>query len=101
MPLPSVTTHGALRCHAKSKSTGQQCQNPSAFGMKVCRLHGARKPNTILKGAAHPAFKHGEETLAAKTALSAGLAELRRLEGLMHQLGMTTARRTPGRKPKP
>jgi hypothetical protein len=66
--------------------------------MRVCRYHGARK--TVLKGEAHPNYKHGEQTLAAKAERSAGLAELRMLEGMMHDLKMTTARRTVGRKPK-
>ena len=98
MSLPSVK-RGALRCKAKCKRTGIQCQNPAAFGMKVCRVHGARRPHTILKGIDHPNYKHGHETLAAKAERSAGQAELRRLEELMYDLGMTTAKRTPGRKP--
>jgi hypothetical protein len=98
MPLPSVLKHGALRCHAKSKSTQAQCGNPAAFGMSVCRYHGARK--TVLNGKAHPNYRHGEQTLAAKAARSAGLAELRMLEGMMHDLKMTSAKRMVGRKPK-
>jgi hypothetical protein len=100
MPLPSVKTYGALQCHAKTKSTENQCLNPAAYGMKVCRYHGARRQGTISKGEAHPAYIHGQETLAAKAKRSAGAAELRRLEGLMHDLGMTTSKRMPGRKPK-
>ena len=100
MPLPSVNNHGALQCKAKAKTSGVQCRNPAAYGMKVCRMHGARKPQTILKGKAHPSFKHGLETLAAKQARSEGLAEIRRLADMLHDLGMTTADRMPGRKPK-
>lgn len=98
MPLPSLN-HGALQCKAKAKHSGCRCKNPAAFGMKVCRVHGARRPHTIMKGEAHPNYKHGLETLAAKAERSAGLVELRRLEGLMHDLGMATAHRIPGRKP--
>ena len=99
MPLPSVLTHGALQCHAKCKATQNQCRNPAAFGMMVCRYHGARRQNTILRGKDHPNYQHGQETLEAKAKRSAGLARLQELEQLMHQLGMTTEKRTPGRKP--
>lgn len=35
----------ALRCKAKAKSSGQQCQNAAVRGFKVCRVHGAN-PNS-------------------------------------------------------
>ena len=38
--------------------------------------------------------------LEAKAERSATLTRLRYLEDMMHQLGMTTAARTPGRKPR-
>jgi hypothetical protein len=31
----------ALRCHAKSKRSGLQCQAPAIRGYAVCRMHGA------------------------------------------------------------
>lgn len=68
--------------------------------MTICRYHGARRPNTILKGEAHPGYKSGHETLAAKAARAAEAAEMRELEKMMHLLNMTTAKKTPGRKPK-
>ena len=99
MPLPSLLAHGALQCKAKTKHSGSKCQNPAAFGMKVCRMHGARRPHTILKGGKHPNYQHGQETLEAKAARSEKLGELRYIESLMHILQMTKAKRTPGRKP--
>jgi hypothetical protein len=54
----------ALRCHARSKRTGLQCQAPAAKGQKVCRMHGAG--GGAPKGN-RKAWKHGlysAETLA-------------------------------------
>jgi len=68
--------------------------------MAVCRYHGARRADTIRKGQSHPAYRHGGETRQAKAKRRAGAGRLRLLEELMHQLGMTTAKRTPGRKPE-
>jgi hypothetical protein len=101
MPLDSLTKFGALQCKAKAKRSQCRCLNPAAFEMKVCRLHGARRPETILKGSAHPLFKHGRETLEAKQESSAAAQRLRILEELMHQLEMVPkgTYRTRGRKP--
>jgi uncharacterized protein YjcR len=63
--------HQALRCHAKSKRSGQHCQAPAVRGTSVCRMHGA--------GGGAPrgnrnALKHGEftaEGLALKKQISA------------------------------
>ena len=30
------------QCTATSKSTGERCKNPAAFGTNVCRMHGAK-----------------------------------------------------------
>jgi len=76
------------------------CQRPAAHGMPVCRNHGARRPETVRRGAAHPQFRTGAETLTAKAQRSAKLAELRELEADMVQLGMLRGKRWPGRKPK-
>jgi hypothetical protein len=99
MPLPCILKKTAAQCHAKCKATQQQCRNPAAFGMAVCRYHGARRPNTILKGEAHPAYKHGRETKSMKASRSAGVARLRELEDLLHKWGMIEGGKTPGRKP--
>ena len=100
MPLPSVAAYPALRCRAKSKGSGKRCMNPSAYGQPVCRMHGARKPETIKRGDVHPLFIHGQETLEAKSERSAKLAELREIEAFMFETGMATGARWKGRKPK-
>jgi hypothetical protein len=66
MPLPSLRT--ARRCHAKAKHSGLRCHNPAAYGMGVCRVHGARKAETIRRGEDHPRYKHGQKTKEAKRA---------------------------------
>ena len=63
------------------------------------RYHGARKPETIMRGANHPQYRHGEETLAAKAERSQRLEELRNLEALSFALGMASGPRWRGRKP--
>lgn len=102
MPLPSISIHGAQQCKATAKHSRCRCLNPAAFGMAVCRLHGARRPHTILKGKAHPNYRHGGETLIAKAARSAKLAELGALEEILHQLKMVPpgTKKSPGRKPR-
>ena len=67
--------------------------------MAVCRYHGARKPETIMRGANHPQHRHGGETLAAKAERSQRLAELRNLEALSFALEMASGPKWRGRKP--
>ena len=74
--------------------------NPAAYGQVVCRMHGAREPETIKQGADHPLFIHGQETLEAKAERSARLAELREIEAFMFETGMVSGARWRGRKPK-
>lgn len=100
MPLPNIRNKRSLQCKATSKHTGHQCQNPAAFGQKVCRFHGARRPASILRGTNHPNFQHGQETLQAKARRSASLTKLRRVEDLMVSTGLFDLKRSPGRKPK-
>ncbi len=66
---------------------------------KVCRMYGARRPETIRRGANHPQYRHGGETLEAKAERSRRLAELRDLEALSLELGLATGPRWRGRKP--
>ena len=98
MPLPSVRLHSALQCHAKSKRSGVQCLNPAAFGMPVCRFHGARRPETILRGEAHPQYRHGQETLLMRQAHRESMGRIRAVVDLAvdHEI---LKRRMPGRKP--
>jgi len=66
MPLPNIISGKTKRCTAKCKARGDFCRNPSAYGAHVCRYHGAGKPETIKRGASHPQYRHGGETLMAK-----------------------------------
>ncbi len=88
MPLLSVKTHGALRCRAKAKHSQLQCQNPAAFKMKVCRMHGARKKERILKNEQHPHYKHGAYTQETKANYTVSLGEIKGLEKLLKKLRM-------------
>ena len=104
MPLPGVG-HKTKQCAALSKRSGTRCKNPAVVSwgerpFSVCRMHGARKPSTIRRGANHPAHKHGQETLEAKTERSMRLAELRGLEAMSFALGLATRSRWRGRKPR-
>ena len=99
MPLPSVSQHSAKRCAARAKSTGRRCLNPAAYGCRTCRLHGARKPNSIKRGIDHPNYLHGTETLERKRQRSIKLAELREIEDNLITLGLIRSKRTVGRKP--
>jgi hypothetical protein len=67
--------------------------------MKVCKFHGARRPSSIKRGADHPLFKTGTETLEAKELRSQKLVELRELEGAMALVGVLEGPRWRGRKP--
>jgi hypothetical protein len=99
MPLPNIRNNCALQCHAKAKHSGIQCLNLAAYGGRVCRLHGARKPKSILRGTQHPNYKHGRETLEAKAKRSAGLTRLRKIEDVMVESGLFKIQRSKGRKP--
>ena len=98
MPLPSITKHGAKQCTAKSKRTGMPCNNLAAYGCRNCRLHGARKKDSIKRGEQHPNYVHGGRTLEAEKQSSEKIAQLQMIEDAMHLLGMTTAKRSRGRK---
>jgi hypothetical protein len=99
MPLPNIISGKTRRCTAKCKGRRDQCLNPAAFGMAVCRYHGARKPGTIRRDANHPQYRYGGETLDAKAKRSRRLAELRDLEALSFTLGLASGPRWRGRKP--
>ena len=90
--------HGAKSCTAKSKRTGLSCNNPAAYGCRTCRMHGARKAESIKRGEQHPNYVHGRRTLEAELEQSATSRRLQQLEDAMHVLGMTTAKRSRGRK---
>ena len=98
MTLPSMRLHGAKQCTAKSKRTGLPCNNPAAYGCKTCRMHGARKAESIKRGEQHPNYVHGGRTLEAEKQSSEQSAKLQMMEDAMHLLKMTTAKRSRGRK---
>ena len=98
MPLPSMRLFGAKQCTANSKRTGLPCNNPAAYGCRTCRMHGARKKDSIKRGKDHVNFVHGNRTLEAELQHSAACRRLQQLEDAMHLLGMTTAKRSRGRK---
>ena len=102
MPLPNILSGKTKRCKAKCKARGDQCRNPAAYGMTVCRYHGARKPETIMRGAIHPRHKHGQETLEAKAERHEMAVFFHETENLMAKLRMLApgSTRTRGRKPK-
>lgn len=100
MPLPNIISGKTRRCTAKCKARGDRCRNPAAYGMAVCRYHGAKKPEAIKRGASHPHYKHGHETRKAKAERSRKLTELRELEAVSFALGLASGVRWRGRKPK-
>jgi hypothetical protein len=101
MPLPNIISGKTRRCTAKCKARGDQCRNPAAFGMAACRYHGARRPETIKRGANHPQYRHGGETLEAKAERHDMAAFFHKAESLMTKLGMLApgSTRARGRKP--
>lgn len=102
MPLPNIISVNTPRCKAKCKARGDQCRNPAAYGMTVCRYYGAKRPEAIRRGKTHWNYQHGQETLEAKAERSKRLAELRELEQLSFVYGMIPegTARWRGRKPR-
>lgn len=45
-----------MRCKAKAKSTGKQCNRFAVTGREVCQVHGGKTP----RGLASPHYKHGK-----------------------------------------
>jgi hypothetical protein len=61
-------------------------------------MHGARKKESIKRGEQNPNYVHGKRTLEAELDQSAASRKLQQIEDAMHLLGMTTAKRSRGRK---
>ena len=95
MPLPHIKTF----CCAKCKATGAACLNPAAYGMPVCRYHGARSSTSIRRGAEHGRYKTGEFTQASKADYRKGALRLMELERMAFDIGLIRTRKA-GRKPK-
>ena len=70
--------------------------------MTVCRYHGAKKPTAIKRGANHPQYRHGRETLEAKAERHEMSVFFHEVERLMFALDMVApgSTRTRGRKPR-
>ena len=100
MPLPNVASGRTPQCKARSKRSLEQCKNPAAYGCATCRFHGARRPNTIKRGPAHPQYRHGRETRDARRRRVEGMTRLRRLVDLGVAGGFIQKRIT-GRRPSP
>ena len=66
--------------------------------MPVCRFHGARRPETVLRGPSHPQYRHGQETLEARRNRVEAMTRIRLLADL-GVLGGFLQRRVPGRRP--
>ncbi len=97
--LPNVLNGSARRCTARCKSRNlDQCRNPAAYGMPVCRFHGARRPESVKRGPAHPQFRHGRDTVKARQRRVEGMTRLRRLVDLGVAGGFIRTRIT-GRRP--
>jgi len=99
MPLPSVRIYGARQCRARAKHSKQRCLNPAAYGMPVCRFHGARQRDTVLKGKDHPNYQHGKQTQATRERNHQMSLQLAELEEIGFAIGMLQGERTRGRKP--
>lgn len=92
-----------IRCKAFLKKHQRQCLAP-AINKKtnLCKWHGGLSTGPRTKEGiekirqAH--LRSGEETLAAKQLRSEQSARLQMMEDAMHLLGMTTAKRSRGRK---
>jgi hypothetical protein len=97
MPLPNLNK----RCTALCKARADQCRNPAAYGMPVCRFHGAHRPDTVKRGVSHGRYQTGEFSQAAIAEGRAAAVRLRDLEDMAFNMGlMAGQKRTPGRKPR-
>ena len=98
MPLPNVASGHTPQCRARSKRSLSRCKNPTAHGMPVCRFHGARRPETVLRGPSHPQYRHGQETLEARRNRVEAMTRIRALADLGVAGGFLT-KRISGRRP--
>ena len=61
-------------------------------------MHGARKKDSIKRGELHPNYTLGNRTLESQKKSSEQSARLQMMEDALYLLGMTTAKRSRGRK---
>ncbi len=62
----------------------------AAFGAKACRMHGAHKKHARLAGSDHPNFKHGNETIEARSERRRMLLILQHLEDISRSVSLFT-----------
>lgn len=67
------------QCKAKSKRSGQQCQQPAMHGSEVCYMHGGKTP----KGIASPHFKTGRWSNHLTGKIAAAYADMESDETLL------------------
>ena len=97
--LPNVLNGSARRCTARCKSRNlDQCRNPAAFGCGTCRVHGARRPESVKRGPSHPQYRHGREALDAKRGRVEAMTRIRFLTDLGVAAGFIRTR-ISGRRP--
>ena len=82
MPLPYLKK----KCTANSKRTKLPCNNPAAHGCKTCRVHGARRQETIKKGKDHPQFTFGNETRDKRANRAVKLKEIKIYASLLKHI---------------
>lgn len=95
MPLPCLQNNGARRCHAIAKSTRNRCQNPAAYGCLTCRMHGARRRESIRKGPTHPNYRHGWDTKIAATYRKEKMQALAEINDIIESLHKKKRRGVP------
>ena len=88
MPLPSIVKFNAVKCSANSKRTGLPCNNPAAYSCKTCRMHGARRLESIKRGKEHPNFVNGERSIEGIKRHREAMGRIKMLTKLAKQLGM-------------
>ena len=100
MPLPSLL-NGAKQCQVLTKRTKLRCKNLAAYGCKACRMHGAHKSKNVLRGAKHPQYKNGGETLESKAERNVKSIMFRYLTDLGNHCKVFSKKiNTKGRPPK-
>ena len=85
-------------CPCLRKNGQRAVHSPAAYAMPVCRFHGARRPETVLRGPRHPQYRHGRDTLEAMRNRVEAMTQIRVLTDLGVAGGFLT-KRISGRRP--
>lgn len=54
--MNDVAKNGGIRCHGKSRQSGERCKRWAKPGRRFCKIHGGNNP----VGKDHPRFRHGK-----------------------------------------